>query len=86
MRTVWKFPLAITDSLQTIDMPIGSLIVKAGSQGGQITLWAEVNTEADLRPRVFRVHGTGHEIDHGVDYIGTVPIQSFVWHVYEFTS
>lgn len=86
MKTIWKFPLDITDS-QTILMPKGAELLIAQLQGGQGCLWALVDDAAPREERTIEIHGTGNPIhqDMGIErkYIGTFQQEAFVWHVFE---
>lgn len=86
MTTIWKFPLAVTDT-QRISMPEGAEILTVQLQNEQACLWAIVEPSADKEDRYFEVHGTGNPIhgDMGVErkYIGTFQQPPFVWHVFE---
>lgn len=65
-------------------MPKGAKVLKAGMQGGEVQLWAEVDTDAPKEERNFIVYGTGWEIqEENVCFIDTVFDGAFVWHVYE---
>jgi len=87
MKTIWKFPLELTDR-QTIKMPIDAQILSVQSQGNVICLWAIVD-ECDgnrLVPRTFFIAGTGNPLPcnpKSMAFIGTVQIVPFVWHVFE---
>lgn len=88
MRTIHKFPLAITDR-QTIDLPGHAEILRVGVQGGAIYLWAVVATNTMLvESRTFDVVGTGNPVPGDAtedNYLGTVEDGPFVWHVFETT-
>lgn len=74
-------------------MPKGSVIRHVGEQHGRITLWFETDLDlmdrkddAALETRRFAVRGTGHPIPNGAVHLGTVPMSSFVWHVFEVSA
>jgi hypothetical protein len=46
-------------------------------------LWAEVNPTAPMVERFFTVCGTGFDVPPEAEYVGTVFMDPFVWHVYE---
>lgn len=84
MRVIYKYPLALMNGVQEIEMPHGAKIVHVAGQHEIPTLWAEVLPTAELVKREFVVYGTGHTImfsDH--KYIGTAHCPPFAWHVYE---
>ena len=87
MRTIWKYPMSLGtgSDWKTYDIPDG-IVRHVGVQNREVMLWIEVDPEAKLRRRTFKIVGTGHEeIGEGFVYLGTVGIGPFVWHVYETT-
>lgn len=89
---MWKYPLAVSSSPQTLGMPAQSDIRHVHSQviAGRdyVVFWAEVDPSAPMVSRTFRIFATGEPIHLPVySYIGTahVPMAGgeFVWHVYE---
>lgn len=86
MKTIYKYALRVTDE-QRVDLPRGAVVRLVAVQGNTLCLWAEVDPEAPLSPRTFRIHGTGHPIlttdDEILFYVGSVMMDPFVWHVYE---
>lgn len=85
MRSVFKYNLALTDLTQYLELPVGAKIKYVDNQNGQITFWAEVDQLANKHElRGFNVFGTGHTIDDdSMEYVGTVQLHGFVWHIYE---
>lgn len=82
MKTIWNFQLG-SGSTQTVEMPVGARIVAVGMKRSKVTIWAEVDSEAETEERRFRVYGTGHSIEDGWEYVGTCFDGPFAWHVYE---
>lgn len=90
MKTIWKFPLTVTD-VQIVMMPPGAEILSVEIQGGIICLWAliDVKKETQLEvPHQIEIVGTGNpmqQIDHWLSrkFIGTVQQGQFVWHIFE---
>lgn len=83
MRQIWKFSIPILGEPCEIEMPLDARIVHVGAQDlDTLMFWAEVDRVATF-PRTFRVFGTGHLIDTGWEYRGTVQVGVFVWHLYE---
>lgn len=72
MKTIYKYPIGITDE-QTFLMPIGANILTVQVQNGNPFVWAMVDTEAPTEEVSIRVHGTGHPISDrsNLEYIGT---------------
>jgi hypothetical protein len=85
MRTIWKY--ALSDMRNDVLMPQGGTVRHVAIQGGRPTLWAEVDSDAPMTMRHFRVFGTGFQLPRDMgysnDYIGTVHENGLVWHVYE---
>jgi len=86
MRTIWKFPIEVTD-VQLIEVKgrVGRLLKLGSDPFGRLSLWAVVDTEGP--PSSIRVHvvGTGNPLagnlpDDG--YVSTVLAGDFVWHVF----
>lgn len=90
MKTIWKFPLDVTD-VQHVVMPAGARVLPdvAAAGGSLLTplfIWAEVDTDDELTERTFFVLGTGNPSPVSklhAEYVGSCLKGSFVWHVYE---
>ena len=83
VKTIWKFDFDVSDSTQLRDMPDASQVLSVQVQSGKICLWASVFPDNQLRTRAFRVRGTGHEWGVGEEWVGTVQMPPFVWHLLE---
>lgn len=83
---ILKYRLDVTKEIQKVELPVGFNIIAVQNQHNCITFWAEVNPENYLKPRRFRVIGTGWDVDdlNGFHHLATVQIQDrgAVWHVY----
>ena len=91
MKTIYKYPLEITDR-QDIHVQ-GSGWLDVQFQRGQLCLWMVADTTWEPMKRTIAVFGTGNALPDDIDtgdypiyrYIGTA--QQFggelVWHVYE---
>ena len=84
MSVIYKYQLEITDR-QEKAMPAGAKILGVQNQRGVLTLWAWVNPKAKTEIVPFHVFGTGQPIDRdGIEeYVGTVQIDDYVWHVFK---
>ena len=83
MKTIWKFPLKITDR-QPILLPSQHTFLSIADQGGQLCLWVEVETTKEIVERTIWIVGTGNPIPRAAAaFIGTVLMRPGVWHVYE---
>lgn len=84
MLTIYKYPLAITNS-QFVQMPQFAEILSAGlDPQGALCVWAAVDTEAPMVSRQFYVVGTGNPVTPApMEFIGSVTRGPFVWHVFE---
>lgn len=82
-KTIWKFPLAITDE-QTIEMPHGASILRVDMQSDQCCLWALVRPSNPKEGRAIQIYGTGRQMPDlpGV-YHGTFMTRGLVFHVFE---
>lgn len=83
MKTIWKFPLIVTDEQQIV-LPAGSSALSVGYQDETLMLWALIDTEQPGRWSRVRVIGTGNPADvDGFIYVGTVHDRwGLVWHVW----
>ena len=81
MKTIYKYEVAGQVTEHT--MPAGAKVLTFQAQGDSLFFWAEVDTDAAVESRVFRIAGTGMPIDETHQYIGTAQVPPFVWHLYE---
>lgn len=83
MRSIWKFPLEITHR-QLVRAPRGWRPLSVQKQGGQVCLWAMVDTGAEVREHVVRMSVTGHPADEAsvLEFVDTVQTGVLVWHVF----
>ena len=92
MKTIWKYNLLINET-ERFGVPKGGKILKVCQQGLEdVSMWILVDPSADSEERVFRIFGTGHEMEDtmGVElkYIDTFQTYGggFVGHVFEVIS
>ena len=81
-RGAWK----TTQDTISFELPRDSVPLCVMEQSGEIMLWVEVTTGpgATYEMHTFHVRGTGNSFVGGEDeYIGSVQVGPFVWHVYE---
>jgi hypothetical protein len=84
MKTVWKFPLKLTD-FQTVKLPMGSRIISVLNQREGPVLYAEVESMAD-RDESWNIYtfGTGHPLiaTSGAKFLGTLSFRdgSLIFH------
>lgn len=83
MKTIWKYPLMVTDC-QTVRMPQGAEILSVADQRGELCVWALVDPDADLEDRMFYIFGTGNPVSEILpwQFVGSVQQNVFVWHVF----
>lgn len=82
LSTIWKYPLKLKDR-QAISMPFGACIVSAGRDPiGALCIWALVDHNEAKRDVEIMIVGTGNKLPHVGDFIGTVTMDGFVWHVF----
>lgn len=88
---IFKYPLQIVDQ-QTIMLSVSAKVLSVDNQRGSLCLWALVDPlDGLIAPRRIFVHGTGHDIPvasavSNKQFIGTVLMEPFVWHVFEEVS
>ncbi len=83
MKTIWKFPLKISDHFK-LSVPLGAGIIHVGlDPAGVACVWCEVqpgNTPEDLDLYVI---GTGNPIpSEAKQHWGSFVQGPFVWHLY----
>lgn len=83
MQTIWKFSFSPSNNLQQAEMPKGSQIVSVQAQNNLICLWAKVDPKKEKIERLFLVRGTGEAWGLGEEWVGTVQMSPFVWHLLE---
>jgi hypothetical protein len=91
MRTIYKYPVSITDWFK-VEMPGSVQVLHVGMQGDQPMMWVEVDPEQPSAVHHFAVVGTGHPVPvtevEGIGpvtavHCGTWLAPPFVWHLYE---
>ena len=85
-KTIWKFPLEITDS-QIIELPSDYNIIGVYNQKEKLVLYLEVDPDSPKKDYLFEIFGTGHPIPEIKGYrtfIGTCLFNDgdLVFHVY----
>ncbi len=88
MKSVYKYPLPVTDSF-TLELPDGAVILSLQTQRGLPCVWALVDRDvASSTRRHFRTYGTGHPIDQQGSFVGAYQIQggALVFHVFEVAA
>ncbi len=83
MKTIWKFPLEVTDE-QTVQIPNGAQLLSVQTQHATPCLWALVDPEAEPKPCIIQTYGTGHPIGEVGTYLSTYQISggTLVFHVF----
>lgn len=83
---IYKYEVLIKDAF-SIYLPIGSKILSFQIQNGKPYIWALVDENNESKKRYFVLIGTGNNIDEYnteiLKYIGTIQLDSFVWHLFE---
>lgn len=81
MRAIYKYRLAVADEQKLL---LRGRVLSVGVQGGNIMVWAVHDDDALERKVRFSIRGTGHPLgDADVsDFVGTVFMGLFVWHVF----
>lgn len=83
---MYKYPIHVSGAF-TITLPMNSRIRHVGRQGDSMYLWAEVEPNAQVRQKTFRVFATGEDIPHDYTAVwvwhGTWQDGPFMWHLFE---
>ena len=82
-KQIYKFMVPLGTYEFTIQK--GAEIISAGVQNGTLVVWAIIDPTAPLVTRRTLVVGTGHPFyPEDGNFIGTVCMGNFVWHVFDF--
>lgn len=84
MNVIYKYPLTL-ETPQTLVLPIGSKVLSVQAQNGVPTVWVlQQEGEAVATTEVLvAVIATGESFEiENWNYIDTVQIGEFVWHVF----
>jgi len=83
MKTIYKYPIAITEE-QEITMPQGAEVIHAGvDPQGNPCVWAMVDTRNEPEPMSILVYGTGAPMAYTPErHVGSFNDGPFVWHVF----
>ena len=81
---IYKFKLDIED-MRLVRMPKGAKILSVQNQREEVCIWAEVDPDAHQTIRRIAIHGTGHTVTPGGQFVGTFQLSGgdFVGHVYD---
>lgn len=81
---IYKYPIRVAPE-QYVDMPSAARILSVQVQHDTLCLWAVIDPEAPVHPRMIRVVATGKTFDNDGAYLGTVQLErgQFVFHVFE---
>lgn len=86
MRTVWKYEIPVSEHVE-LWAPEGMEIVHAAPFMVQmpqvLVIWCLVETENPQALHRLAVHGTGHPVGDGEEYVASVQVPPFVWHVFQ---
>lgn len=85
MKTIWKFPLSVTDE-QIVQIPGRGVVLTIQEQRGWPCLWAMVDDTQFKNPRTIHIYGTGHPMpDDPGHYVSTFQMHGgeLVFHVFE---
>lgn len=85
--SIWKYTLEL-DLPNLIMMPDGAEFISVQIQMGNICMWMQVNPDASRVSRLFRLFGTGWEINKDdllSHALGTIQIMNGmqIYHLYE---
>jgi hypothetical protein len=87
-KRIYRYQLPVVDA-PVLRLPLGAEVLSVGPPrdgGGDLDVWALVNTEAVSIRREFRVVGTGNPLPDDLGrFVGTVPLYdgALIFHVFE---
>lgn len=80
---IYKYPLHTLSNV--IETHVGAKVLGCAMQDDEIVVWLEVDIDAGLVNREFRIVPTGVEYDpyRMNNYVGTVQNRGLVWHIFD---
>lgn len=78
---IWKYNLLLQDK-QQIEWPEDSKVLCVQDQKSILTIWALCNPNNKKVKVSIEIWGTGNPMKTDHEYIGTVQISSYVWHIF----
>ena len=86
IKKVFKYKMC-WESECKIQLPMNAKVLDVKVQNGDLCMWCLVDPYIKVTERVFRVYGTGEEINYPIDsslnFIKTFFSKTFVFHVFE---
>jgi hypothetical protein len=86
MMRIFKYALDLAPSF-AVPMPEGAVVLSVQAQNGAPYVWALVDDTAPAKSKFFIWFGTGHPIEKrllgDLNFIGTVQLNEFVFHLFE---
>lgn len=85
MKTIYKYTL---DAVGKQELMLHGKVLSVGVQDGQIVVWAVHDDDIPAHRVQISVRGTGHllgDVDES-DFVGTVFMGPFVWHIFAAVS
>lgn len=83
MKEIWKFPCSAVYKNE-IKMPEGARFLHAGlDPQNTLCVWMLVDPTAPPEIRHFYSYGTGWDVDPGQQYLATVNVGQYMWHLFE---
>lgn len=81
-NSIWKFPLKLA-AIQKISIPLGANKLHVGKDADNVfCIWAAVDTNAKMIDIEIIIVGTGWELAHVGDFLGTIIDYGYVWHIF----
>lgn len=82
MKVIHKYQINKNIST-TLHIEEGSEILSIQNQSGKIQMWVSIDDEAEKSMRKFTTVFTGQEEPGNGKFIGTVQVESIVYHIFE---
>lgn len=84
MNKIYKYSLNTNIPRFNLELPAQAKILSFQVQNTIPTIWVLVDTENTYVTRSFEIYGIGHIINNTFEnYIGTVQVGNYVWHLFE---
>lgn len=86
MKTIYKYDLPnVTNTKFILSLPKGAKFLCVQTQRDKPKMWFIINPDKPVEQVVFRVIGTGIDIEDNFndEYLGTFQEGPFVWHLFK---
>jgi hypothetical protein len=82
MKSILKFEIPILQGKFTLKIPLHWQFFSFQNQNNKPTIWIGGDLEEETADVPFQIIGTGYQLPKNSDYLGTIQMNPFVWHLF----